>query len=620
MTDSESTYSSILSSNLSLNKEISSSISIDSIIQKLTKNLPFINNEKRQNKFFPIINNISSPSINKNLLSQDEIKFICSKACEIFMEESVLLEISSPLNICGDIHGQFHDLIRLFDFGGHPPQTNYLFLGDYVDRGKNSIESISLLLSYKIKYKDNFFLLRGNHESENINKIYGFFDECKRRYNLKIWKFFSDCFNWLPVCALIDDKILCMHGGISPELTSLEKIRKIVRPTEIPEKGLLCDLLWSDPDKDVDGWGKNERGVSYTFNAEIVKECVKKLDIDLICRAHQVVEYGYEFFADRTLVTVFSAPNYCGQFDNAGAMMTVDENLICGFKILKPKNPAKKFYSDVFMRSLTPPKGINEDYDKGNESEEMEKIRKIVNEGINIEVIKKDKKNEEENDEDDEKLNLINKDEKNYNNDNNDVNNIINNIENEKVEEKENIRNENEINSNENKNNENDNNIVNDENKYEENDLLNNNEKNNENNNDENNNNENNNNEKNNNENNNNEENNNENNNEKNNIENNNIENNNNEKNNNEKNNNENNNNENNNNEKNNNENSKNENDNNENNNNENNNEINNNEINNNEINNNENNNIENNDNTNIINTNTNEINIDNNNNNTTLK
>ena len=523
MTDSESTYSSILSSNLSLNKEISSSISIDSIIQKLTKNLPFINNEKRQNKFFPIINNISSPSINKNLLSQDEIKFICSKACEIFMEESVLLEISSPLNICGDIHGQFHDLIRLFDFGGHPPQTNYLFLGDYVDRGKNSIESISLLLSYKIKYKDNFFLLRGNHESENINKIYGFFDECKRRYNLKIWKFFSDCFNWLPVCALIDDKILCMHGGISPELTSLEKIRKIVRPTEIPEKGLLCDLLWSDPDKDVDGWGKNERGVSYTFNAEIVKECVKKLDIDLICRAHQVVEYGYEFFADRTLVTVFSAPNYCGQFDNAGAMMTVDENLICGFKILKPKNPAKKFYSDVFMRSLTPPKGINEDYDKGNESEEMEKIRKIVNEGINIEVIKKDKKNEEENDEDDEKLNLINKDEKNYNNDNNDVNNIINNIENEKVEEKENICNENEINSNENKNNENDNNnIVSDENKYEENDLLNNNEKNNENNNDEKNNNKNNNNEKNN-ENNNNEENNNENNNEKNNIENNNI-------------------------------------------------------------------------------------------------
>ena len=594
MTDSESTYSSILSSNLSLNKEISSSISIDSIIQKLTKNLPFINNEKRQNKFFPIINNISSPSINKNLLSQDEIKFICSKACEIFMEESVLLEISSPLNICGDIHGQFHDLIRLFDFGGHPPQTNYLFLGDYVDRGKNSIESISLLLSYKIKYKDNFFLLRGNHESENINKIYGFFDECKRRYNLKIWKFFSDCFNWLPVCALIDDKILCMHGGISPELTSLEKIRKIVRPTEIPEKGLLCDLLWSDPDKDVDGWGKNERGVSYTFNAEIVKECVKKLDIDLICRAHQVVEYGYEFFADRTLVTVFSAPNYCGQFDNAGAMMTVDENLICGFKILKPKNPAKKFYSDVFMRSLTPPKGINEDYDKGNESEEMEKIRKIVNEGINIEVIKKDKKNEEENDEDDEKLNLINKDEKNYNNDNNDVNNIINNIENEKVEEKENIRNENEINSNENKNNENDNNIVNDENKYEENDLLNNNENNNNEKNNENNNNEKNNNEKDNNENNNNE--------------------NNNSNDNKENNKNDNDNNENNNNKINNEKNNK------ENNNNENNNEINNNEINNNEINNNENNNIENNDNTNIINTNTNEINIDNNNNNNTLK
>ena len=492
MTESESTYSSILSSNLSLNKEISSRISIDSIIQKLTQNLPFTNNERRQNKFFPIISNISSPSINTNLLSQDEIKFICSKACEIFMEESVLLEISSPLNICGDIHGQFHDLLRLFDFGGHPPQTNYLFLGDYVDRGKNSIESISLLLSYKIKYKNNFFILRGNHESENINKIYGFFDECKRRYNLKIWKFFSDCFNWLPVCALIDDKILCMHGGISPELTNLDKIKKIVRPTEIPEKGLLCDLLWSDPDKNVDGWGKNERGVSYTFNEEIVKECVKTLDIDLICRAHQVVEYGYEFFADRSLVTVFSAPNYCGQFDNAGAMMTVDENLICGFKILKPKNPPKKFYSNVFMRTLTPPKGINEDYDKANESKEMENLRKIVNEGINIEMVnkkiideiidnnnKKEKNeniiNNDENDEneDDEKLHLINHKENEQNNiikvendDNNkkkndEVKNNNINIENEN--EKGNDSSKNEIISNESNNNDNNNNnIIND--------------------------------------------------------------------------------------------------------------------------------------------------------------
>lgn len=137
----------------------------------------------------------------------------------------------------GDVHGQFYDLLRLFDYGGEPPKGNYLFLGDYVDRGKNSIETIGLLLAYKIKYPENFFLLRGNHESENINKIYGFFDECKRRYSVKLWKLFTDCFNCLPVAALIDDKIFCMHGGLSPDLQSFDQIRKIVRPTEIPDQG-----------------------------------------------------------------------------------------------------------------------------------------------------------------------------------------------------------------------------------------------------------------------------------------------------------------------------------------------------------------------------------------------
>ena len=192
-----------------------------------------------------------------------------------------------------------------------------------------------MLLSYKIKYKNYFFLLRGNHESENINKIYGFYDECKRRYNIRIWKSFCEVFNYLPVAAIIDDKILCMHGGLSPELYSLEQIKKIERPTEVPDEGLLCDLLWADPDRDVIGWGPNDRGVSVTFSNSIVEAFLKKHDLDLICRAHQVVENGYEFFADKLLVTVFSAPNYCNEFDNAGAMMIIDENLMCSFKIIK---------------------------------------------------------------------------------------------------------------------------------------------------------------------------------------------------------------------------------------------------------------------------------------------
>ena len=274
------------------------------------------------------------------------------------MSQPILLELEAPIKICGDVHGQYYDLLRLFEYGGYPPESNYLFLGDYVDRGKQSIETICLLLAYKIKYPENFFLTRGNHESASINRIYGFYDECKKRYSIKLWKIFSECFNCLPVAALLDDRILCMHGGLSMELDKVEQIKTIVRPTDVPEQGLLCDLLWSDPDPNVNGFAPNERGVSVTFNANIVEKFLKANDLDLICRAHQVVEEGYEFFANRQLVTVFSAPNYCGEFDNAGAMMSVDDNLLCSFQILKPANKLETGnlnFSKVSIRSATPP-------------------------------------------------------------------------------------------------------------------------------------------------------------------------------------------------------------------------------------------------------------------------
>ena len=250
----------------------------------------------------------------------------------------MLLELEAPIKICGDVHGQYYDLLRLFEYGGYPPESNYLFLGDYVDRGKQSLETICLLLAYKIKFPENFFLTRGNHECASINRIYGFYDECKKRYSIKLWKIFTDCFNCLPVAALLDDKILCMHGGLSTELEKVEQIKLLVRPSDVPEQGLLCDLLWSDPEENPDGFGPNDRGVSVTFNSVVIDNFLKANDLDLICRAHQVVEDGYEFFGNRKLVTVFSAPNYCGEFDNSGAMMTVDENLVCSFQILKPMN------------------------------------------------------------------------------------------------------------------------------------------------------------------------------------------------------------------------------------------------------------------------------------------
>ncbi|KAJ8558068.1 hypothetical protein K7X08_004834 [Anisodus acutangulus] len=276
-------------------------------------------------------------------LSEAEIRQLCLKSKEIFLQQPNLLELDAPIKICGDIHGQYSDLLRLFEYGGLPPKSNYLFLGDYVDRGKQSLETICLLLAYKVKYPENFFLLRGNHECASVNRIYGFYDECKRRFNVRLWKVFTDSFNCLPVAALIDEKILCMHGGLSPDLQHLDQIRNLQRPSDVPESGLLCDLLWSDPSKDVKGWGMNDRGVSYTFGPDKVTEFLQKQDLDLVCRAHQVVEDGYEFFADRQLVTIFSAPNYCGEFDNTGAMMSVDETLMCSFQILNPAEKKPKF-------------------------------------------------------------------------------------------------------------------------------------------------------------------------------------------------------------------------------------------------------------------------------------
>lgn len=266
-----------------------------------------------------------------------EIKMLIMKSRELFLSQPMLLEINAPLTICGDTHGQYIDLLRLFAAGGSPNDTNYLFLGDYVDRGEHSIETICLLMCYKIKRPENVFLLRGNHECASINRIYGFYDECKRRYSVKLWKMFTDCFNCLPVAAIVDEKIFCCHGGISPDLDSLDRIRGIKRPTDVPYQGLLCDLLWSDPSDDVDGWGESERGVSFVFGKEAVEEFLDKFDLDLIVRGHQVVQDGYEFFADRSLVTVFSAPNYCGEFDNAAAIMYVDSDLLCSFKILRPE-------------------------------------------------------------------------------------------------------------------------------------------------------------------------------------------------------------------------------------------------------------------------------------------
>lgn len=235
--------------------------------------------------------------------------------------------------ITGDFHGQFYDLLGILDkVGGPPPKNKWLIMGDYVDRGNHSIETVCLLLAYKVRYPDKMFMIRGNHESVEITRLYGFYHECRKRYNLSLWRCFVDLFNYLPVAALIDERILCMHGGLSPSLDNFQQISDIQRPTEVPTEGILCDLLWADPREKNDkrtGWDENEdRGISHIFGPEIVQQFCDKHNLDLICRAHQVMEEGYEFYADRKLITVFSAPNY-QDFDNKGAVVEVDSRLCC---------------------------------------------------------------------------------------------------------------------------------------------------------------------------------------------------------------------------------------------------------------------------------------------------
>ncbi|KAI6173228.1 Serine/threonine-protein phosphatase [Aphelenchoides besseyi] len=269
-------------------------------------------------------------------LTVDEAMMVAWRVREQLMLDDALLELNPPILIVGDIHGQFLDLCSIFDQNGDPPKTAYLFLGDYVDRGPNSTEVATLLFCYKLLYPKSIYLLRGNHECATINRCYGFWDEMIERFNATTWEVFQKTFNCLPLCARIGKRIFCMHGGISRELTAWHQLSYIRRPIDIPDYGIICDLLWSDPDADITGYADSPRGVSYAFGEDALKEFCRQMFIDLVVRAHQVVQDGYEFFANRHLVTIFSAPYYCQEFDNAASVMIVDPSLQCRFKLRHP--------------------------------------------------------------------------------------------------------------------------------------------------------------------------------------------------------------------------------------------------------------------------------------------
>jgi len=260
-------------------------------------------------------------------LSEEQVTSLCDAAREILIQEANVQPVRCPVTVSGDIHGQFYDLMELFRIGGKPPYTNYLFMGDYVDRGYYSVECITILVTLKVRYKERIHMTRGNHESRQITQVYGFYDECLRKYgNANVWKCFTDLFDYFPLTSVVENQIFSLHGGLSPQIDTLDHIMGLDRVQEVPHEGPMCDLLWSDPD-DRCGWGISPRGAGYTFGQDLSEQFSHANGLTLISRAHQLVMEGYNWCHDKSVVTIFSAPNYCYRCGNQAAIMEMDEHL-----------------------------------------------------------------------------------------------------------------------------------------------------------------------------------------------------------------------------------------------------------------------------------------------------
>ena len=282
-----------------------------------------------------------------------QIDELCDAAEAIFKKENTVLRVNAPVKIFGDLHGQFYDLMRLFAEYGSPSTAgdiayiDYLFLGDYVDRGAHSLETIALLLALKIEHPENVHLLRGNHEEADINALFGFRIECVERLGERVgehaWRRFNSLFEWLPLAAVIEDKVCCMHGGIGRSIETIEQIEQLERPCSMESGGVeLMDLLWSDPTENdsVEGLRPNARGPGLvTFGPDRVKQFCENNGLQMLVRAHECVMDGFERFAQGQLLTLFSATNYCGTANNAGAILVLGRDLTLYPKLIHPLPP-----------------------------------------------------------------------------------------------------------------------------------------------------------------------------------------------------------------------------------------------------------------------------------------
>ncbi|KAI9777268.1 MAG: 3',5'-cyclic-nucleotide phosphodiesterase (PDEase) (3':5'-CNP) [Geoglossum umbratile] len=274
-------------------------------------------------------------------LTEEQALWIIQRGTEILRQEPNLLEMDAPITVCGDVHGQYFDLMKLFEVGGDPADTRYLFLGDYVDRGYFSIECVLYLWSLKIWYPNSLWLLRGNHECRHLTDYFTFKLECKHKYSEKVYDACMESFCALPLAAVMNKQFLCIHGGLSPELHTLEDLKSIDRFREPPTHGLMCDILWADPleefgqEKTSEFFVHNHvRGCSYFFSYPAACAFLEKNSLLSVIRAHEAQDAGYRMYRKTrttgfpSVMTIFSAPNYLDVYNNKAAVLKYENNVM----------------------------------------------------------------------------------------------------------------------------------------------------------------------------------------------------------------------------------------------------------------------------------------------------
>ncbi|EAX87785.1 Ser/Thr protein phosphatase, putative [Trichomonas vaginalis G3] len=277
-----------------------------------------------------IIKHRAGASRNKNRpnlqFKTDRVQQILELSIECLKRDPILLKLPSDIIVVGDLHGNIDALLRIFSRCGYPPNTKYLFLGDYVDRGENSVDVFLLLLCLKIRNPNCVFLLRGNHESIGMTRIYGFRDEVLMKLDKKTYLRMAEVFRYLPIAAVINKKIFCVHGGISKDLLNVDQLLEMEKPTEVPLDGPIADLLWSDPRNDVLAYEPSDRGSGYLFGPDACNEFLETNGFDLLVRSHESCSKGFDWVFQKSgeekdrCLTIFSSHDYCMEGNDAGVL------------------------------------------------------------------------------------------------------------------------------------------------------------------------------------------------------------------------------------------------------------------------------------------------------------